>query len=581
MKMKTNNLPAVLLAVIMAAAMIMCYGLLNQVYADDDAYLVEITPEKNEWIKLPGQSIKLTAGVYYDFEGEFIQEQSDMDFRWEIADDDAQFARIKSNAKDPNKATLQFKDLPEGQTEIDAVVEVKVTVYSDDRKLTTGYIYLAVSSDFYQLYPDIINTYTAIGETDEVVANVVHYTMDDPEGTPVENVEFTWTIDSAEDATVTEIEKTPAWTKYEIKRLTGKDTYLGLEAKWQDGEETRYEYNDYWLKDIPTDLNDYMIRLPNDIPEWQYFVDDDFVITQDYLKQNTNVYLENLLLDRDKDYDLAVYKYDGWDEETGETYWIPYEGDLKTDPKGSEPDRNGEPTEGTGYFKVTAKAKEGSLIYTGETEDWAEYIYLCSNKAISGWIPDFYYSSSYAEYLDDEPFVRYDVKPGTILDPTVTLNEKELEEGVDYSVWYVGLDIDYLEEEFPTEPGSYEAFAVGKGEYYGTTFSRYIKVGKTNNDFSASGKTIKIKVGKKNKKTTKKKTFAKSKAFKVSGNKGSVTYEKTSGNSKITVSSAGKITVKKGLKKGTYKVKVKVTDGETVEYFKKSKTVTVTVKVIK
>ena len=67
MKMKTNNLPAVLLAVIMAALMILTSGLFDQAHADTD-YWVEITPEAETWVALPGDTIPVSAKVYYDFD---------------------------------------------------------------------------------------------------------------------------------------------------------------------------------------------------------------------------------------------------------------------------------------------------------------------------------------------------------------------------------------------------------------------------------------------------------------------------------------------------------------------------------
>lgn len=580
MKMKTNCLHTVLLAVIMAALLIMAGGLLNQAYADDD-YYIEIRPSNDQWTSLPGDSVPVSAKVYYDFEGENLAEYMDMEFKWSLGTDDSQFAKVKIDPNDPSKATVKFKDLPEGQAEIDAVIDLKVAAYSDGRKIGSGFANLSVSSDFYRLYPDIVNEYLEIGDTDEVIANVLHYTLDHPEGVPVENVEFTWEYETA-DIDIKSVQKQPTGEKFEIKRITGEDAFLGLEAKWMDGEEYRYEYNSFWMKNIPTDLNDYRINLPEDIPEFQFFVDEGTKITQQHLREDTNVYLDNLLLDRNADYDLVVYRYDGWNEETGETYWVEMkpDEDLTTALKGSPLDRNGEPTEGTGYFKVTARTKAGS-IYTGETEDWAEYIYMCSNKCVAGYIPDFYYNSAYTEFLDDEPYMRYSVNPGTSLEPVVKLDDKTLEEGKDYRVMYVGITVELITEEFPEKIGSYEAYVIGQGDYYGTSFSHFIKVANDNDDFTASGKTLKVKVGKKAKKTTKKKTFAKSKAFKSSGNAGKVTYKKVSGNSKITVSSAGKVTVKKGLKKGTYKVKVDVTDNETFETFASTKTVTVTVKVTK
>ena len=99
-----------------------------------------------------------------------------------------------------------------------------------------------------------------------------------------------------------------------------------------------------------------------------------------------------------------------------------------------------------------------------------------------------------------------------------------------------------------------------------------VKVVKHANPMKASGKTISAS----SKKT---KAFAKAKAFKITGAKGTVTFKKSKGNKKIAVSSKGKVTVTKGLKKGTYKVKVKVKAKGNTAYKAKTQTVTVTVKV--
>ena len=580
MKMKTNNLPAVLLAVIMAALMILTSGLFDQAHADTD-YWVEITPEAETWVALPGDTIPVSAKVYYDFDGENIEDQSDLDFRWTLDDDGTEFASIKVDSMNSARAKVKFKTLPPEQTEIDAYVDVVVNVFSDGHKVGSGMINLRVSSDYYRVYPDIVNQYLPVGESEELIASVYHYSLDDHEGTPVENVEFNWEILDPTDAEITLKEKTAKESTYEMKRLTGNFAFVTLEAKWYEGEDTRFEYSSFWLKDIPEDLNDYQVSYQGDLPLWQYFADEGTVIPRSEIVMNTNVFYDNLLLQEGKDYELVIYRYDGYNEETGDTYWVEYKEDnLEMYPKGSEPDRNGNPTEGQAFYKIAARAKDGSY-FQKETDDWCDFVYMYSNSCISGYMADFYYNHAYAEYLDDEPWVRYDVTPGTDLDPIVSLNDTELEEGKDYKVIYTGLTVDYQGEEFPSEPGVYEAVAEGYGDYYGQTYTQTIKVGKVNKDFSASGKTVKVKLAKKKSKTTKKVTIAKSKAFKSSGNVGKVTYKKLSGNSKISVSSAGKVTVKKGLKKGKYKVKVEVTDGETDVYFGTPVTVTVTVKVVK
>ena len=182
MKMKTNNLPAVLLAVIMAALMILTSGLFDQAHADTD-YWVEITPEAETWVALPGDTIPVSAKVYYDFDGENIEDQSDLDFRWTLDDDGTEFASIKVDSMNSARAKVKFKTLPPEQTEIDAYVDVVVNVFSDGHKVGSGMINLRVSSDYYRVYPDIVNQYLPVGESEELIASVYHYSLDDHEGT--------------------------------------------------------------------------------------------------------------------------------------------------------------------------------------------------------------------------------------------------------------------------------------------------------------------------------------------------------------------------------------------------------------
>ncbi len=96
---------------------------------------------------------------------------------------------------------------------------------------------------------------------------------------------------------------------------------------------------------------------------------------------------------------------------------------------------------------------------------------------------------------------------------------------------------------------------------------------KADNPMTVKGKRVTASASKKS-------TFKKAQAFKVSDAEGKVTFKKAKGNDKITVGKAGKVTVKKGLKAGkTYKVKVKVTAAGNANYKKATKAATVKVKV--
>ncbi|MBQ3282149.1 MAG: hypothetical protein IJH41_07075 [Eubacterium sp.] len=581
MKMKTYNLPAVLLAAIAAMVLIMTAGAATA-YADE-GYNVNIRPFMDgEYIALPGQNLAFTADVYFDYEGESWRDDGELEYKWELGDEDSKYAKVKAH-KGTSIATVTFKDLPEGQTEVDNIIELNVTVFSYGEKVASDQIFLVESSDYYLMSPGHLEGFLRIGVPKKIEAEVRHYTIDHPAGEIVKNVKFKWEVDGgAFDGTETPTSQTPEKTEYTITRRSAEGSTLVLQGEWDDGEETREEYSVLWTEEIPTDINEYKVQLPEGISSWDYFVDEGQKIDREYLEDNTAVYYEDeskpedeskLYLTKGTDFDFVVEKYQGYDEETGLPIWKIHEGDLVTDHKGSDPDLNGEPTEGTGIYRITAKAK-GDIL-TGETEDYAQWIYMYSNKSISGYIPNFSFDDAYAVYLDDEPWFRYDVKLGTELTPTVERNGEVLEENTDYVIRYEGVTVDYSSTEFPSDPGVYAARAEGIGEFYGTSYERYIKIGSVNRGFKVSPKTIKAKASKKT-------TFTAKKAFKVSGNKGTVTYEKVSGDKKITVSSAGKVTVKKGLKKGkTYKVKVKVTDSDSDLYFAVSKTVTLKVKVKK
>ena len=145
---------------------------------------------------------------------------------------------------------------------------------------------------------------------------------------------------------------------------------------------------------------------------------------------------------------------------------------------------------------------------------------------------------------------------------TVKDGQAILAEGADYTVSYRD----------NVNAGTATATIEGKGAYAGSV-DKAFKIKKAENPMTVKGKTVTASASKKS-------TFKKAQAFKVSDAEGKVTFRKDKGNSKITVGKTGKATVKKGLKAGkAYKVKVKVTAAGNENYKKATKAATVKVRV--
>ena len=157
-----------------------------------------------------------------------------------------------------------------------------------------------------------------------------------------------------------------------------------------------------------------------------------------------------------------------------------------------------------------------------------------------------------------------DFKPA----PVVTLKDKELVAGTDYTVSYTG----------NKNAGKATVKVVGAGDYIGEAAGSFT-IAKAANPLAVRGKTGTVKLAKLNKKAQR---LATNKVFGITKKGvGAMSYKKVSGNAKIVVSKkTGQVLVKKGLKKGTYKVKVQVTAAGNANYLaSKAKTVVIKVKV--
>ena len=563
-----KKLPAVLLAVIMAAALSLTAGLSAQpahAATADNTYFVYLETEDGTQTALPGGSIKLNAQVWHDFAEYDLSDQSNVDFYWTLSQG-AEYASITPDEDNDSAATVTFDPMSEEMAAIDgAVMDETVTaevfLYIDGKKVDSDQMELTVSSDYIQLYPQIIPRDMMIGDTAVVTTSVNHITLDDPEGTPVENVTFKWTWYDEGDLKIEDAsgksEATGSIIDFNMTRLTGEPIFIELEATWENGE----AYTSFMLGAITTDLDEYYINFPELEDGYDAIVDEGGSITPEvqvmrWEEDGTPVYL------RDDKYTLSVEKYLGYDEEKGEPIFEAAAFPLTYD-------ENEEP----GIYRVRATAAEGSG-FTGSTSEDTGFIFVTNRNSLSYYTASVEFKDSYLRFPKDDPYVRYEVTPGTVLIPRVTAGSEKLTSGTDYTVEYVNNNTGETQATFPKAVGEYTCVVTGTGTYHGTIESMVIKVGKVN-PMTVKAKNVKAKAKKKT-------VIKKTKAFNIKSAKGSVYFEKISGNSKISVASNGKITVKKGLKKGkSYPVQVRVvTDGNDT-YLQGEETVTVKVKVTK
>ena len=581
-----NRLPAILLAVIIAAALsFAAWASLQPVYADDGGAIPPNEPEiqitsDNDGYGVPGQEFHLEASLE-NFPAE-LEAQVRENLEWKLTDSAKDYAEFIPDPDDPTnklKAVLRINALSETSFEplyayhAEATVMIEGTpkTFSSDEcqfDLTESYTLPVYDRSFdgeiFFLLPN---------ESTSVDMQVMTYTMEHPEGQPVP-ADYTWNFDPEE------VKIEPAEAKssdgapvsFTVTRLTGDPAEFSLQTNWGEEEGTLQYHN---FKEISYDLEDYYIDTGLAADEWKHVIPDGSEI--DSLDISVKFWADDTILP-DSVYDLKIEKVLGYDEETfddivsddPEQNRFP----LKLDPRDAE-DLNGNFTGGTAIYRITATAKEDSG-FTGSTYD---YIQLYSDKTLNnyGAQAEFASGDKYLKFPDTFPFAQYEVPIGTKLTLEVlSADGKLLTEGTDYVAYYVNDETGDDVTEFPQAAGLYKVTIIGKGEYYGTAqpWLDYVKVGKKN-PMTVKAKTVKAKA--------KKKTVVKTtKAFTVKKAQGKATYKKVSGNSKITVAKNGKVTVKKGLKKGkTYKVKVKVSAPGNANYLSIEKTVTLKVKITK
>jgi len=585
-----NRLPAILLAVIIAAALsFAAWASLQPAYADDGGALPPAEPEilidgGGLSMGCPGQSFQLSATLENFPPGVDDQVRANPEmFRWKLTSGTEKYVTLTQDLTEPMKATLTVKNVPEVQSQPIHAYWAELDL--DGKTYRSNTCQFELKGEYTELVYDRTFDETvcnlAPGKSTSVSMAVKRFDKDHPNGVGV-SATIAWSFDP-NDVTIS---PASAATKggtvsFTVTRITADEAEFSQQATWDVGSTTPQYYN---FRAVSYNLADYYIdyQIDGDLTkgDWKTVIEEGTQVDSDSV--TLSVKHPNGAVVPEDAYDLKIEKIIGYDPNTFDD--IVYSGDdadlvnnfpLKLDDVEAE-DYNGNLTGGTAVYKVTATAKADSG-YTGGTY---EYILLFSNKSLNYYGADVDFTSAADKYLkfpDTFPYYQYEVPVGSKLTLQVKAPDgKTLKEGTDYVVYYINEKTGADTTTFPKAIGLYKVIVVGQNPYYGIAapLFDYVKVGKKN------PMTVKTKTLKASKKKTKK--FKTKKAFVVKKAKGKVTYTKVKGNKKIKIAKNGKVTVKKGLKKGkTYKVKVKVSTPGTATYLSKEKTVTLKVKIKK
>ena len=577
-----KKLPAILLAVIMAAALAVGLCALSQpAYAEDDdsgeLYLIVVPAEDGDDVVLPGQKVLMEATVYDDQGDNVTGQVMIQNPQWAVTNG-AEYAEYEPVEGNPLQGYLAFKNMP-ADLDVDEVnASLQLTAEIGGKVQVSNAYPILCARSFYKMVSTELDRYMMPGASQDVTAQVLRFSEENPEGTPVSDVAFEWVDFNKNVVDVNPLTATGDSITSTVTRKSEDWDFFMLQATWKDetGEEQN-EYDFFSLEERSSDLTEYEVEVDAEAVSWRTFIEEGATYVPDIKVVNGDFELP-----RDA-YDIKVQRYVGFDPESGEDIYEDYctnwDKELAVSPR-DEKDAEGRPIGGTNSFKITAVAKEGSG-YTGSTDEFPGYCFLYSTKTLNDYAANVVMDDASGQpaeevFTDVYPYFRFEVNPGTVLTPYVSINDVPLKAGTDYTCKYVNLATGAESSEFPTEIGEYCLTVEGAGSYYGSDDSTYIKVGETN--------TMKVKapaVKAKSKKNTVKK-----KAIKVTTNGPVFIYKYTvngkySGKpyNKINVKDDGTITVKKGLKKGTYKLELLISTPGDEQHLTVEKEITVKIKV--
>ncbi len=561
-----------------------------RVIVSNTVYRVDMRSANGFRNGLPGSSLTLLAQAekellvpnYDDPEHpDYDNTTKGLTYQWSVTEGKS-YATITPDANDPAKAVLKFKALPNGQDWIDEQVKVKVAIVdseSDDpaAERTQRDEEFWVNSEFYQIWPAVINEDLEVGQTITLKPEVRLYRYGQKNYSVVKNVEYEMHHDDA-----VEVQENNG--TFTIKRVKDWDTWFDMDARWDGGgawqnyhlnnKDYRIEFG-FWDVDL---YDDSTVTISPQIRDAVSFGDNDYRIDYRVGTMHWDEVNEEDVWDSDVAADSGVYTVDG--------NKLIFDGAEMAKAGLNELRVRAELTiNGENYGSEDCEVRlRVSCPTRGHDHNWIKSVVKNPTLTEVGyefWIcPDFMFLDGCGETrLVEIPklsnisgatvsAVKNQTYTGKALTPAliVKVGSTALKAGTDYTAAYTN----------NTKVGNATVTLTGKGKYGGTKKATF-KIVKAKNPMVIKTKAVTLKakdVKKKNK------TIKAAAAFAVTKNQGKVTYKKKSGDAKITIAANGTITVKKGLKKGKYKFVVNVTAAGDANYNKitKAATVNITVK---
>ena len=569
------------------------------VTVSDTVYNVDVWSENGVYKGLPGSSLTLRAnarketmtdnGETSPVDWEYNSSSDGLRYEWELVSNE--FATI---VPDGDTAVLKFKDMPADRDQIHEGVQVKVSVYEENKEepvIVRDDNWFQVVSEFDQIYPTQIDSGLDVEKSITIKPEVRHFELGQSGYSVVDNkFDVAYDLNSYDGNAISVNEENGGFT---VERKGNWDTNFRIEARWDDGR----GWTDQW----------YHFDDKNYRPNFGFghldVYDDHEVTLEPWIEDDEGLGPD----DYEIKYTVGTWKDNDWDEvfNIDETDFLKREGNQLTiygDKMDAAHVHN---------FRVVAQVKIGDMEFE-DTDCWIDLRESCKawghdHTWLKGilkqptldevgyevWIcPDYMFLGGCGETRLREIPQLIDINDATVkvknptytgkaLKPalTVTYGGKTLKAGTDYTATYTNNT--KVGTATVTLKGIGTAEVTPEGQDYpdlfGGTKKATFKIVKAKNPMVVKTKAVTFKA-----KDVKKKnqTIKQAAAFTVTKNQGKVTYKKKSGDAKITIASNGTITVKKGLKKGKYKFVVNVTAAGNANYNKitKAATVNITVK---
>lgn len=230
-----------------------------------DVYQVSMDSVGDEQNALPGGSIELFAEanhLYFDEDGRQQSTSEGMGYRW-FFEYGSEFADIEVHADDPSRATLRFKELPEGQDRIEEKVRVAVRVLDAEGNETGGYTSpfdFWVRDEFVVIWPLGLPRYPDVGAGFENQKfEVWRYVLGRDGHEVIDNVRYQWKNVDKNAVRITEMrngaevevdnDETTSGDTFTITRRRGWRTEIVLRAVWDEDGGERDAWGHYWLED--------------------------------------------------------------------------------------------------------------------------------------------------------------------------------------------------------------------------------------------------------------------------------------------------------------------------------------------